>query len=87
MPVRAHELSDGGVVLVDSVTGLPLPVSVRRFETAEHAEWFLASLPCDARLLMPEELQKLVVTQRFRLVPDASDEPGSVCGEYPAVTK
>lgn len=63
MPVRAHELVDGGVVLVCSTTGLPLPVSMNLFTTEEAADWFLASLsPRDARTIEAGELQALAAS-------------------------
>lgn len=75
MPVRAYELSDGGVVLACSTTGVPLPLSKNLFRDEEQAEWFLASLlPRDARAIEAGELQTLAALWASRRLTEAAIE-------------
>lgn len=86
MGVEAREVEGGGVVLVCNTTGLPLPVSVGTFSSAEEGEWFLAWLERDARTYVRAgELQELAQAWKRLDPPWREPEPGSVCGEYPAV--
>lgn len=49
-----------GVVLVDTVTGLPLPLSIHALPDVETAERYLEQLGTDARLLTADQLGRHV---------------------------